>query len=361
MTIRVCTDADRPKLLIYKIYFPDIDPISATDLISYLCYTLLTTVNVEPIGVHRVGEAIEFAVHATPQDEINLQNFHINRNGVDIYLLQDDDEVLVVNSCGYDFREHISDVSKPLSANARIVNFYRQLRKYNGRYVESGTITFWLKDLQHPLTHKIDKRRRCYFNDIRHDSLLHGSPESSHDLSDEDDTVSMAEEEALVGNLRVPSVTRTTVGDVPEAAVQPPEKPPLNRLAISTVPINPDLAPMKVAGKSKDSRLLATASVFNPPPITSPPLPSTVLSPVPPPARSKPTQYYNPRRKVPYRNKSETFKLNDVFLLEGITMNYKQFWESKPPRLRISMTAFEQFLVYRTEDRKKQYLDSIGK
>ena len=265
MSTRAYNATDRSDLSIYKMYFPEIEPVTTEKLINYLCYTLVTTIGVEPIGIHRVGEAIEFAVNTTPQDEINLRHFYIHHNGIDIYLIKDDEDILIVNSCGYDFRESVSEISTTIIAKAKIVNYYRQKRKYNGRYTESGTLTFWVKDIQTPLDHKVDKRRRCYFNDEQHFNLLKTPSEATHDLFTDEETETMGEEEALEGNAGISAViTPDDAGEVTEVAAESEDEPPVKRRACSPIPLKPDLAPGENDGES--TRPAGTESVTVPPP-----------------------------------------------------------------------------------------------
>ena len=329
---------ERADFSIYKLYYPHLN--NSEKFISYLCWLLESTIHVEPIGIHRVGDAIEFAVRATPQDEDNLNQFFININGVDIYLLKDDEDILIVNSCGNEFRETIEEISKTLTDNAKVVNYYRQLRKYNGRYKESGTITFWIKDIRTPLTHKIDKRRRCYFNDEKHFNLLSSPPERTPDLNTDEDTEPMADEGTLEGSFASPAVTPPPEAEeVTEVADELADEPPVNRATSSPIPLNPDLAPEETGGESReieppDSATAPPLAEIKVIPTTTPPVhPQTLEGSFTDPL---PYRFPEPTLPVipPYPWQAPSRLEHGVMVdlpqkyhwFQGITLNYDQNW-----------------------------------
>ena len=182
------------------MHYNDIESDDIDTLIKHLLRRL-RKVNIFPLGIHRISDAIEFALVTKPEDEVILRNFYIIRNGVHTYLLKADEEFLIVNLCGYDFREHISDICKQLTFNSRVIHHYRQKRKYGDHYIDSGTITFWVKNIHRKLETKIDKRRRCYFDTAQHDSLLSSSPPVSNQGLSSDDDMSQTSEKSRVLNM----------------------------------------------------------------------------------------------------------------------------------------------------------------
>ena len=318
---------------------------------------LETSINVHPIGIHRLGDAIEFAVYTTPQDAINLRNFYITRDGIDIYLLQDNEDILIVNSCGYEFRETVATIGKTLTASAKVVHYYRQYRKYNGRYAESGTLTFWIKDIQHPIVHKIDKRRRCYFNDAKHSELLTTASETTLDLNTDEDTDSLPEEETITVNFEKPlgSPSTSAAGTTDDTLVNADE-PPVKRRVISAFPLNPDSAPATVAEVSKASE--CTASV--PDPIIRIPDEFAILAYTTPlpltPAISPATPSYN---TTPTFSSLSRYKIDDTHSpYFGLNLDYKQFHEIQGRRPRLPHDVYQRFrtMYYNTSPTEGGYI-----